>query len=69
MPVRIYALAKQLRIDKQALFDACPNPDILAITIKPPAPKSDDDDEVVDLVDYPWRQLGEHLVDDGFELG
>lgn len=26
---------------RQALFDACPNPDILAITIKPPAPNGD----------------------------
>jgi len=26
---------------RQALFDACPNPDILAITIKPPSPNGD----------------------------
>ncbi|MEM1432588.1 MAG: SDR family oxidoreductase [Pseudomonadota bacterium] len=26
---------------RQALFDACPDPDILAITIKPPAPNGD----------------------------
>ena len=26
---------------RQALFDTCPNPDILAITIKPPAPNGD----------------------------
>ena len=43
MPVRIYALAKQLRIDKQALFDACKQ---AGITVKGSALASLSDDEV-----------------------
>jgi len=46
LPVRIYALAKQLRIDKQALFDACKQ---AGITVKGSALASLSDDEVAQV--------------------
>lgn len=37
---------------RQALFEACPNPDILAITIKPPAPNGD----FLEVTPEMWRE-------------
>ncbi len=46
MPVRIYALARQLRIDKQALFEACKK---AGVTVKGSALASLSDDEVAQV--------------------
>lgn len=49
---------------RQALFDACPDPDILAITIKPPAPNGD----FLGVTPEDWRESIETALIGPIEL-